>query len=92
MKSRRPGRDITPNDYLRTFVARGKKALERKTVEGAATELDAKGERQLRHQEELTVGTIVRRLVLSKVKASLKDKFAPNWSEEVFKVTGSACR
>ena len=51
-----------------------------------ALELDAKGERQLKHQEELTVNTMVRRLDLAKAKASLKDKFAPNWSEEVFRV------
>eukprot|EP01046_Picozoa_sp_COSAG06_P001943 COSAG06_NODE_65_length_26676_cov_11.671107_10_plen_67_part_00 len=31
-------------------------------------------------------GTMVRRLDLAKAKASLKDKFAPNWSEEVFLV------
>ena len=80
------GTDIAPNDYLGTYVTRGKAALERKTAEGADAELDAKGERQLKHQEELTVNTMVRRLDLAKAKASLKDKFAPNWSTEVFRV------
>ena len=83
---RAAGTDIAPNDYLSTYVARGKAALERKTAEGADAELDAKGERQLKHQEELTVNTMVRRLDLAKAKSSLKDKFAPNWSEEVFRV------
>ena len=44
---RAAGTDIAPNDYLSTYVARGKAALERKTAEGADAELDAKGERQL---------------------------------------------
>eukprot|EP01043_Picozoa_sp_COSAG02_P076848 COSAG02_NODE_16533_length_1076_cov_1.328557_1_plen_308_part_00 len=85
-EERAVGTGIAPNDYLRTFVTRGKAALERKTAEGADTELDAKGARQLKRQEEVTVGTMVRRLDLAKAKSSLKDKFAPNWSEEVFRV------
>ena len=63
-EERAAGIDIAPNDYLRTFVTRGKAALERKTALGADAELDAKGERQLKHQEELTAGTMVRRLDL----------------------------
>ena len=57
-------------------MIQGKAALERKTAEGADAELDAKGERQLQRQEELTVGTMVRRLDLAKAKSSLKDKLA----------------
>jgi hypothetical protein len=82
------GTDLSPDQYLRTFVTKGKAALERTTASGEDAELDKKGEQQLRRQEELTVGTMVRRKDLAKGKAELKGalKMRPNWSEEVFKV------
>eukprot|EP01043_Picozoa_sp_COSAG02_P080698 COSAG02_NODE_19315_length_888_cov_2.983523_1_plen_217_part_01 len=80
---------MAPNDYLTTFVTKGKSALEKETASGEDAELDKKGKRQLERQEELTVGTMVRRKDLAKSKAELKGKLKmlPNWSEEVFRVT-----
>ncbi len=82
------GTDLSPNDYLKTFVTKGKVALERKTASGEDAALDQKGEQQLKRQEELTVGTMVRRKDLAKGKAELKGalKMRANWSTEVFKV------
>ena len=39
-EERAVGTDIAPNDYLRTYVTRGKAAPERKTVEGADARSD----------------------------------------------------
>jgi hypothetical protein len=60
----------------------GKGALERKTASGEDAELDKIGEQQLKRQEELTIGTMVRRKDLAKGKAELKGnlKMRPNWS------------
>ena len=82
------GTNIAPDAYLRTFVSEGKAAVQTKTANGADAKLDEKGEQQLRRQEELTVGTMVRRKDLAKSKAELKGKLkmVPNWSEEVFRV------
>ena len=65
------GTDLSPDQYMRTFVTKGKVALERTTASGEDAELDKKGEQQLRRQEELTVGTMVRRKDLAKGKAEL---------------------
>ena len=43
---RAAGTDISPNDYLRTYVTRGKAALERKTAEGAEA-VGVRGEREI---------------------------------------------
>ena len=53
-------------------VSDDKAALERNTAGGEDAELDKKGEQQLKRQEELTVGTMVRRKDLAKGKAELK--------------------
>jgi hypothetical protein len=87
-RERTVGTDLSADEYLRTFVTKGKAAVERKTASGEDAELDKKGEQQLKRQEELTVGTMTRRKDLAKGKAELKGnlKMRPNWSEEVFRV------
>eukprot|EP01043_Picozoa_sp_COSAG02_P001559 COSAG02_NODE_33_length_50286_cov_83.550760_26_plen_74_part_00 len=55
------GTDLSADEYLRTFVNKGKAALKRKTASGEDAELDKIGEQQLKRQEELTVGTMIRR-------------------------------
>ena len=40
------GTDLSPDQYLRTFVTKGKAALERTTASGEDAELDKKGEQQ----------------------------------------------